>query len=89
MKRPTQNPDGYEKAAVSDVTGFRDCKRFLVMHGVADDNVHLQHTLSLISKLNQANIHNYDVQIFPDSGHNINFGNAQSVVYTRRYPPQP
>lgn len=55
------------------------------MHGTADDNVHVQHTLALIRKLDNANIQNYDVRIFPDSDHDLDFENAQRMVYRREY----
>lgn len=55
------------------------------MHGTADDNVHIQNTLTLLDKLDLANVDNYDVHVFPDSDHNINFHNAHKIVYTRKF----
>jgi dipeptidyl aminopeptidase len=54
------------------------------MHGVADDNVHLQNTLVLIDRLDRSNIANYDMQVFPDSDHSIYFNNAHLLVYERK-----
>lgn len=55
------------------------------MHGVADDNVHLQNTLVLLDKLDLENIDNYDMQVFPDSDHSINFHRANTLVYERTF----
>ena len=44
------------------------------------------HTLVLLDKLDLANIDNYDVQVFPDSDHSINFHNGHTLVYERKFP---
>lgn len=51
------------------------------MHGVADDNVHMQNSLTLLDKLDLAGVENYDVHVFPDSDHSIYFHNANRIVY--------
>ena len=52
-----------------------------MMHGVADDNVHMQNSLTLLDKLDLAGVENYDVHVFPDSDHSIFFHNANRIVY--------
>lgn len=81
MKTPQENPDGYEGTAITNATALAQNKRFLVMHGTADDNVHVQNTLTLLDKLDQAGVENYDVHVFPDSDHSIYFHNANKIVY--------
>jgi dipeptidyl aminopeptidase len=83
MHTPQHNPSGYDNSSVSNTTALQRNIRFLLMHGVADDNVHLQNSLVLIDKLDLANVDNYDVQIFPDSDHSIYFHNANAMVYGR------
>ncbi|QKX57455.1 uncharacterized protein TRUGW13939_04568 [Talaromyces rugulosus] len=83
MHTPSNNLDGYENAAISNVTALSQNIRFLVMHGVSDDNVHFQNTLALLDKLDMANVENYDVHVFPDSDHSILFHNAHKMVYDR------
>ncbi|CAI7639065.1 unnamed protein product [Penicillium viridicatum] len=83
MHTPEHNPSGYENASISDVVALGHSVRFLIMHGVADDNVHLQNTLVLIDKLDLKNIDNYDMQVFPDSDHSIQFHMAYVLVYER------
>lgn len=81
MHTPQHNKEGYDNATISDMAGLSSNVRFLVMHGVSDDNVHFQNTLQLLDRLDQANVRNYDVHVFPDSDHSIYFHNANTVVY--------
>lgn len=57
------------------------------MHGVADDNVHMQNSLTLLDKFDLAGVENYDFHAFPDSDHSIYFHNANKIVYDRKYIP--
>lgn len=77
------NPSGYDNASITDVQALSQNTRFLIMHGVADENVHLQNTLVLLDKLDMENIDNYDIQVFPDSSHSIYFHGAHTLVYER------
>ena len=81
MGMPQDNPGGYDDTAVHNVTSLGQNVRFLIMHGVADDNVHMQNTLTLLDELDAASITNYDVHVFPDSNHGIYFHNARWAVY--------
>jgi len=81
MHTPQHNPEGYDNATVSNATALSQNVRFLVMHGVADDNVHFQNTLALLDRLDLAAVTNYDVHFFPDSDHGIYFHGANRVVY--------
>ncbi|KAI9888475.1 MAG: hypothetical protein M1814_006893 [Vezdaea aestivalis] len=83
MLTPQHNTEGYNNASISDVRALSKSERFLIMHGVADDNVHMQNTLTLIDKLDLASVENYDVHFFPDSDHSIYFHNANRMVYDK------
>ncbi|OQD76934.1 hypothetical protein PENDEC_c003G02787 [Penicillium decumbens] len=83
MHTPQHNPLGYDNATITDVAALGQNVRFMMMHGVSDDNVHLQNTLVLLDKLDLANIDNYDTQVFPDSDHSIFFHNGHTLVYER------
>lgn len=87
MHTPEHNKDGYDKSSIHDMESLSQNVRFLVMHGVADDNVHLQSTLVLLDKLNLAGVENFDVHVFPDSAHTIQFHNAHAMVYGRKFCP--
>ncbi|KAI9838673.1 MAG: hypothetical protein M1819_004987 [Sarea resinae] len=83
MHTPQHNPQGFESTSISNMTALGDTVRFLIMHGVADDNVHMQNSLTLLDKLDLAGVENYDVHVFPDSDHGIYFHNANKMVYDR------
>ncbi|KAN0074048.1 Dipeptidyl peptidase IV (DPP IV) N-terminal region domain containing protein [Elaphomyces granulatus] len=83
MHTPQHNEAGYANASISNMTALQHNVRFLFVHGVADDNVHMQNSLALIDKLDQANVENYDVHVFPDSDHTIRFHNALKMVHDR------
>jgi dipeptidyl aminopeptidase len=85
MHRPQNNPEGYDNSTISDVAAMGENTRFLIMHGVADDNVHYQNTLTLLDKLNLQNIDNWDMVMYPDSDHSIYFHNAHTIVYERKF----
>lgn len=87
MHTPQHNPQGYDNASITNMTGLSSNVRFLVMHGVADDNVHMQSSLTLLDKLDLASVSNYDFHAFPDSDHGIYFHNANKMVYEREYSP--
>lgn len=88
MRTPQTNPDGYKSSAINNVTALAQNVRFLIMHGVADDNVHMQNSLTLLDKLDLATVENYDVHVFPDSDHSIYFHNANRVVYDSKPCPR-
>jgi dipeptidyl aminopeptidase len=87
MHTPQHNTAGYDNSSISDVHSLSKNVRFLIMHGVADDNVHMQNTLTLLDKMDLAGIENYDVHVFPDSDHSIYFHNAHKIVYDSKWNP--
>ena len=87
MHTPQKNPVGYDNFSISDMSALEQNVRFLVMHGVSDDNVHFQNSLNLLDKLDLASVDNYDIHVFPDSDHSILFHNAHKMVYNRELFP--
>ena len=85
MRTPGENEKGYEGAAVQNATALGGSVRFLVMHGVGDDNVHFQNTLRLLDSLDVEGVGNYDVHVFPDSDHGIYFHGANRALYLRKF----
>ncbi|KOS19632.1 putative dipeptidyl-aminopeptidase B [Escovopsis weberi] len=83
MRSPADNKAGYDASKVANATALGLSKRFLIMHGVADDNVHFQNSLTLLDDLDLAGVENYDVHVFPDSDHSIYFHGASRVVYDK------
>jgi len=80
MKTPTLNSEGYQRAAVTNMTGF-DHAKYLLVHGTGDDNVHFQHSANLVDRLTLASVHNYRVQYYVDSDHSIRKHNAHRELY--------
>lgn len=83
MHTPQHNPDGYTNTSITNISALGANTRFLLMHGVADDNVHMQNSLKLLDELDLAKVENYDVHVFPDSDHSIYFHGANRVVYDK------
>lgn len=87
MRTPQENPEGYDASKVANASALGQNKRFLLMHGVADDNVHFQNSLTLLDDLDLAGVENYDVHVFPDSDHSIYFHNGNRIVYDSKFHP--
>jgi len=81
MQTPQENPLGYDRnSPLSHVNNLKG--DFLLIHGGADDNVHLQNTLRLTEALIQAN-KQFDWAIYPDKNHGIYGGNTRLHLYTK------
>lgn len=69
MLTPEENPDGYKESA--PLTHAAKLKgRLLIVHGTADDNVHLQNSTSMMTELIKHN-KQFETAIFPGSKHGI------------------
>ncbi len=80
MQTPQENASGYdENSPLSHVDKLKG--KFLLVHGSADDNVHVQNTMRLVEALVQAN-KQFDWRIYPDKNHGIYGGNTRLHLYT-------
>ncbi len=71
MRRPQDNPDGYEKA--SCMTYAKNLKgKLFIHHGAVDDNVHPTNTIQLVQALLKEN-KTFDLMIYPEQQHGIGF----------------
>lgn len=76
MKIPNDNQKGYADTAIHDLSNFNRI-RYLVMHGTADDNVHVQQTLHLLHLMQEWNERSkiqpniYRGQIVEDNRHSM------------------
>jgi dipeptidyl aminopeptidase/acylaminoacyl peptidase len=90
MNTPRENPKGYE--ATSVVKAAKNLHgRLLLIHGVKDDNVHVQNTLQLVHALQQAN-KDFEVMLYPLSRHGIGGTHYQRLTrdfMKRLLQPQP
>ena len=81
MQTPQENESGYDNnSPLSHVNNLEG--DFLLVHGGADDNVHLQNTLRLTEALIQAN-KQFDWSIYPDKNHRIYGGKTRVHLYTK------
>lgn len=81
MGTPQENASGYdENSPLSHVNELKG--KFLLVHGSADDNVHVQNSMRLIEALVQAN-KQFDWAIYPDKNHGIYGGNTRLHLYNK------
>ncbi|HKG08431.1 MAG TPA: DPP IV N-terminal domain-containing protein [Pedobacter sp.] len=67
MDTPQENPEGYKNGSVlTYVDNYKGLLR--IMHGDMDDNVHMQNTIQLADKLQNANKH-FELMIYPGGRH--------------------
>lgn len=67
MDTPAENPEGYKQGSVLNYTDQLKGKLYIV-HGSADDNVHMQNTFQLIEKL-QLTGKQFEMMIYPNVRH--------------------
>ncbi|MDO3695879.1 S9 family peptidase [Wenyingzhuangia sp. chi5] len=81
MQTPQENPTGYD---LNSPLNFADQLKgkFLLIHGSADDNVHVQNSMQLINQLVNHN-KQFDWAIYPDKNHGIYGGNTRLQLYTK------
>lgn len=76
LQTPQENPTGYDQN--SPINFAKDLKgNYLIIHGSADDNVHVQNTMLMVEALIQHN-KQFDWGIYPDKNHGI-YGGATRV----------
>ncbi|MCO6174506.1 S9 family peptidase [Flavobacterium sp. NRK F10] len=81
MQTPQENPGGYDNN--SPITHVQKLQgNFLLIHGTADDNVHVQNSMKMIEALVQAN-KQFDWAIYPDKNHGIYGGKTRLQLYTK------
>mgnify|MGYP003970244281 FL=1 len=81
MQTPQENASGYdENSPINHVEKLKG--HYLLIHGGADDNVHVQNTMEMISALVKAN-KQFDLFIYPDKNHGIYGGNTRYHLYKK------
>lgn len=79
MRTPQENADGYDdNSPINHVDKLKG--KYLLIHGSADDNVHVQNTYEMVSALVNAN-KQFDLFIYPDKNHSIYGGNTRLHLY--------
>ncbi len=81
MQTPQENASGYdENSPINHVDKLKG--KFLIVHGTADDNVHVQNTMLMIEALVQAN-KQFEWAIYPDKNHGIFGGKTRLHLYQK------
>lgn len=80
MRKPQDNPEGYDQ---NSPLFFADklVGKLLLVHGTADDNVHVQNTLELSERLVQAG-KQFDQMLYTNRNHGIYGGNTRLHLFT-------
>ena len=81
MQTPQENPDGYDlNSPINHVDSLSG--NYLLIHGSADDNVHVQNTYEMVNALTKAN-KQFTLFIYPDKNHGIYGGNTRLHLFTQ------
>lgn len=81
MRTPQQNAEGY-KAGSAFTRAANLNGRLLLVHGMADDNVHFQNCAEYSECLVQAD-KQFDMQVYTNRNHGIYGGNTRYHLFTR------
>lgn len=81
MRTDDENPDGYKD---NSPVYFADRLKgsYLLVHGMADDNVHFQNTAEMVNALVNAN-KQFDTYFYPNRNHGIYGGPTRLHLYTK------
>ena len=79
MQTPEENASGYDDNSPINFATDLQGKYFLI-HGAADDNVHYQNSMEMISALVKAN-KQFDLFIYPNKNHGIYGGNTRNHLF--------
>ena len=81
LQTPQENEAGYDDN--SPITHAYKLKgNYLLVHGLADDNVHVQNSVDLITALNKAE-KQYEQYFYPNKNHGIYGGNTRYHLYIK------
>ena len=81
MQTPQENPSGYDdNSPINHVEKLKG--KYLLIHGTADDNVHVQNTYEMSSALVRAN-KQFDLFVYPDKNHGIYGKNTRYHLYKK------
>ena len=81
LRTPQENPSGYDDNSPFNYPELLKGK-YLLVHGSADDNVHVQNSMRMAEALIQAN-KPFEWAIYPDKNHGIFGGNTRLHLYNK------
>lgn len=81
LRTPQENPEGYDQnSPINFVDQLKG--KLLLVHGMADDNVHLQNAVLFSQQLIRKN-KDFEMIYYPDRNHGIFGGGARLHLYTK------
>lgn len=81
MRTPQENPEGYDNNAPEKMA--KNLKgKFLLLHGMADDNVHFQNAVILTNNLIKEG-KQFRSEYYPNKNHGIGGGNTRYQLYQK------
>ena len=81
MRTEKENPDGYaDNSPINFVDRLKG--KYLLVHGMGDDNVHFQNTVEMANALISAN-KQFDTYFYPNRHHGISGDNARRHLYNK------
>ena len=81
MRTPQENPDGYKASSVLEVAHNLRGK-LLLIHGSADDNVHVQNAMDFAELLVQRD-QPFDMALYTDKNHSIYGGKTRDHLFKK------
>ncbi len=81
MRTPQENPDGYKASSVLEVAHNLRGK-LLLIHGSADDNVHVQNAMDFAELLVQRDLP-FDMALYTDKNHSIYGGKTRDHLFKK------
>ena len=82
LSTPQKNPGGYDLGSPTTYADrLTDDQDLLIVHGDADDNVHVQNTYAMVDAL-QAAGKQFDLMVYPGRNHGIYGGTTRLHLYT-------
>jgi dipeptidyl aminopeptidase/acylaminoacyl peptidase len=77
MLTPKENPAGYDRGSVVKAAGNLHGK-LLILHGMMDDNVHVQNSVQLADALQRAG-KDFEMMFYPNARHGLGGGHYQRL----------
>jgi dipeptidyl-peptidase-4 len=81
MRTPNENGENYDvNSPINHVNKIKG--NYLLIHGTADDNVHFQNSMEMVSSLVKSNIE-FDFFAYPNKNHGIYGGYTRLHLYNK------
>lgn len=81
LQTPQENPNGYDDNSPINFVNLMK-GNFLLIHGTADDNVHVQNSMRFAEALIQAD-KDFEYMVYPDKNHGIYGGNTRRHLFKK------